>query len=393
MATEKFLPYGRHVIDQDDINAVTEALKSDMLTRGPKVQEFEKAVAEFCGAEYAVAFNNGTSALSAAYFAGDLKPNDRVLTTPNSFFGTIAYPVQMGAKTVFIDIDPSTGNMDLELLGCNLFEPSTRSKTFVVPVHFAGIAVDMQKIQSMIRETSTIVIEDAAHAIGSSYPSGEMVGSCAYSDMTIFSFHPVKNITTGEGGMVTTNYKHIYDRLLLFRNNGLVRTPELQEKMGPWYYEIHAATGNYHLTDFQCALGLSQLKKLKHFAIKRRNLVSHYREELMSVPGISLFHPSHDPRTCYHIMVAQFDFQAMGIDRASFMAYLKEEGVGSQVHYIPLYDHPVMKKSDIDLAPYFPNMTSYYSKTLSLPLFPEMKKQDVKEICKIITKKMKAARR
>lgn len=377
-----FIPYGHQSINEEDIAAVTEALKGDLITRGPKVEAFEKQIASYCGAEYAVAFTSGTTALYASYFAIDCGPKDRVLTSPNTFIATTAYPSQKGATVVFVDIDRSSGNMDLEQVEANLHYPSIQGRLIIAPVHFSGIAIDMQRLQTMIKASNVAIIEDAAHALGSSYPSGEKVGSCAYSDLTIFSFHPVKTLTTGEGGMVTTNDPELYQRLKLFRNSGIVR--DFPDPFpDPWYYEVQELAGQYHMTEFQAALGLSQFKRLDAFIEKRRALVKRYRERLSGVSSIRLFDSSYDPLTAYHLMVVQMTSKK---SRTAIMDGLNKAGIGSQLHYIPLYRHPCYRRLMGDIEEYFPEMEAYYSSALSLPLYYDLTLEDVDRISETLLK-------
>lgn len=377
-----FLPYAKQSIHPDDIAAVAAALNEDLITRGPPVKAFEEAIASYCGASYAVAFCNGTAALMAAYFAAELNPFDRVVSTPNTFIASVGIPVRMGIPVSFVDIDCKTGNMDLEGLKPFFQIPSSRGRPFVVPVHFAGIAMDMDALNHSLSHPDVVVIEDAAHAIGSSYPTGEKVGSCAYSDMTMFSFHPAKTVTTGEGGMVTTNNLDYYRRLLLYRDNGIVR-----EKAGlqiPGYYEVQAVTGNFHLTSFQGALGLSQLKRLEDFILKRRRLVKLYRSYLKGIPHLSLFTDEFDAQTAFHLMVVQIDFSKYRTKREAVMESLKRKGIGTQVHYIPLYRHPVLKHSSDEWEGKFPETESYYAQALSLPLYFDLKEKEVERVCKAL---------
>ncbi len=372
--TEYFLPYGRQTITNDDQKAVIDALSGEIITRGEPVEQFERAIAEYCGAEHAVAFTNGTAALQASYWALEISCHDRIVASPNSFVASII-GLQGGAQVEFPDIDRSTGGITLKTAEPFLNRAKTRGRTFLVPVHFAGIACDMQEIEQEICDPEMVIIEDAAHAIGSSYPSGEKVGSCAYSDLTIFSFHPVKTITTGEGGMVTTNDAKLAERLRLFRNNGMVHHPE----EGPWCYRVETLTGNFNMTSFQAALGLSQLKRLDDIAAKRRALVKKYREKLK---GVRLFDEKHDDRTCYHLFVTQMDFKKRG--REAFMNQLHDKGVGSQVHYIPLYRQPVVSKGE-QWIERCPEMEAYYKRALSLPLYPEMTPEDVERVAEAMS--------
>jgi dTDP-4-amino-4,6-dideoxygalactose transaminase len=375
-----FLPYAKQSIHQDDITAVGVALNEELITRGPPVKAFEEAIASYCGASYAVAFSNGTAALMAAYFAADLNPFDRVLSTPNTFIASIGVPVRMGIPVSFVDIDCKTGNMDLEGIKSFFKIPSSRGRPFVVPVHFAGIAMDMDALNHSLSHPDVVVIEDAAHAIGSHYPTGEKVGSCAYSDMTIFSFHPAKTMTTGEGGITTTNNPDYYRRLMLYRDNGIVR--ESAGLQIPGYYEVQEITGNFHLTSFQGALGLSQLRRLEDFILKRRRLVKLYRSYLKEMSHLRLFTDEFDEQTAFHLMVVQIDFSRYGTTREAVMESLKRKGIGTQVHYIPLYRHPVLKHSSEDWKEKYPVTEHYYSQALSLPLYFDLKEKDVERVCK-----------
>lgn len=384
----KKIPYARQSINSDDIIAVSEALKSDLITRGCQVEAFEKACSEYCGSLYAVAFNNGTAALMAAYHAAGLSAYDRLITTPNTFIATVGAAVHCQTTPLYVDIDRSTGNFALEQVQINLEEHySSRGRLIVAPVHFAGIAVDMAKLDRMICQQGTIVIEDAAHAFGSLYPDGQKVGSCAWSHMTIFSFHPNKNITMGEGGVVTTNDKELAYKLTLYRNNGIERDPFYLEKPpGPWYYEVKEITGNYNVTEMQAALGLSQLKRIDKFIGKRRDLITHYRERFQNIPHIKLFSSESDWRTAPHLFVLQIDFAAYQTTRREVMMQLKDWGIGTQVHYIPLYKHPCFSKGREDISAYFPEMEAYYAQALSLPLYYDLAMEEVDYVCDCLLK-------
>jgi UDP-4-amino-4,6-dideoxy-L-N-acetyl-beta-L-altrosamine transaminase len=374
MSEKKFLPYAKQSVTTEDINAVIEAIGSDWITRGPMVEDFEEGIAEYCGAVYAVAFSSGSAALDAASHAAQVGAFDRVITTPNSFVATAGPAIRRGATPVFVDIDPKTGNLDLEQLKYTVETPSTRGKQVIIPVHFSGIAVDMESLNRSLVNPESIVIEDAAHALGSSYNDGQKVGCCFHSDMTVFSFHPAKTITTGEGGMVTTNDRELFERLREFRNNGIEKPLDHPD---PWYYEVKALTGNFNFTDFQAALGLSQLNRLDATVLKRRELVTRYREKLKDVPHLCLFSEDSDDRTCHHLMIVQIDFDAYGISRSETMHRLLEKGIGTQVHYIPVYRHPFFKDKKGDISEYFPKMERYYAQALTLPLYSSMGLSDV----------------
>lgn len=379
-----FLPYAHQSIDADDIANIVESLKKDLITRGPLVEAFEKAIADYCGARYAVAFNSATSALSAACGVIDAGPFDRVLTTPNTFVATVGTAMARQAVPVFIDIDRNTGNMDLDQLTLNLKHPFSRGKMIIMPVHFAGIAMDMQALDSQISNPDTFVIEDAAHAIGSYYPSGQKVGSCEFSDMTVFSFHPAKTMTTGEGGMVTTNDERLFHRLKRFRNNGIERDPAFlrDEAAGPWYYEVHELTCNYNFTEFQAALGISQLKRLDQFVEKRRHLMKTYRQLLSGMEHVKLFTDVYDDNTAFHLCVVQIDFDRFKTNRTEVMQKLYRKGIGTQYHYIPIYRFPFFKDQSGDISPYFPEMEKYFSQALSLPLYADLNVEDVERVVK-----------
>jgi UDP-4-amino-4,6-dideoxy-L-N-acetyl-beta-L-altrosamine transaminase len=378
-----FLPYAKQSISDADLKAVHDALKGEVITRGAEVTNFENAVAETCGAQYAVAFSSGTAALMATFFAAELTPYDRVISSPNTFIATVGSALQMGIKPRLIDIDLNTGNMDLELLKEELKAQSTRGRPFIVPVHFSGIAVDMQAFDSLINHPDAVVIEDAAHALGSYYPSGEKVGSCVYSQMTIFSFHPAKTITTGEGGMVTTNDEKLYHRLQLFRDNGIERwAPFLKKPSALGYYEVQAVTGNFNFTSFQAALGLSQFSRLEEFIAKRHSLVKHYRQLLKGMEHIRLLADDFDDHTAFHLFVVQIDFASYKTSRDQVMRTLKERGVGTQVHYIPLYRHPALQIPDDEYHLTFPAMETYYSQTLTLPLYFDLTIEEVEKVCR-----------
>ncbi len=385
MSTRPFIPYARQSINAADIAEVGRALSGDVITRGACVEAFEKAMALYCGAQYAVAFNSGTSALLAAGYAAKISASDCLITTPNTFVATVAMGMQRQAAPILVDIDRDTGNLDLQQVEHTLAERrSSRGKTIIAPVHFAGIPVDMQRLDRMVRSPDAVVIEDAAHALGSRYLDGQMVGCCAWSQMTIFSFHPAKTITTGEGGLVTTNDPDLYHRLRLFRNNGIERDPSrLRADVSAQYngyYETQDLTCNYNFTDFQAALGLSQLQRIDQFIVKRRELMSHYRRLLHEVPNIRLFTADHDAKTAFHLCVMQIDFAYYNISRAQVIAQLREEGVGVQVHYIPLYRHPCFQRACGDISEYFPNMEGYYAQALSFPLYYDLSMEDVEYV-------------
>jgi dTDP-4-amino-4,6-dideoxygalactose transaminase len=381
MSYDQYLPYAKQHISKEDIEAVQNALTQPIITRGPLVESFEQEIAAYCKVKYAVAFNNATAALTAAYCVADLGPRDRVISSPNSFIASISPAFEKGAIPIFVDIDRNTGNLNLEHVALNLNYDQSIGKTAVVPVHFSGIPVDVQAIDAAVIDHRTIIIEDAAHAIGSCYQDGSKVGSCQWSHMTIFSFHPAKNMTTGEGGIVTTNDFELYHRLKLFRGNGIERDPQyLSDVPYPGYYEVQFLSGNYNFTEMQAALGLSQLKKLPQFIEKRQNLMKIYQKELSEIEYVRLFNPSEELSIAYHLCVVQIDFVAYKTTRNAVMKKLQEMGIGTQVHYIPLYRHPFFTKSVSDISEYFPEMETYYAQALSLPLYYDLSEEDVERV-------------
>ena len=372
MTTKQFIPYTRQEIDEADIQAVAEALKKPLITRGDFVQAFEKEVAAYVEAPFALAFNSGSSALNGVAFALGLGPQDRVISTPNTFISTVGSTIERGANPVFIDIDPYTGLWQNDLALVNLHTEHSRGRDILMPVHFTGATVDMKFLNKNLTPEAHIV-EDAAHAFGSTYSDGKKVGASHLSDMTVFSFHPSKTITTGEGGMVTTHSEELYELLKLARNNGIYNS----DSLFPGSYDVLDLTCNYNFTDFQAALGLSQLKKVDRFIKKRRSLVAYYREKLQSIPEIVPLSGEQDDRSAHHLFVVLIDFKKFGKDRRTVMQSLKEKGVGTQLHYIPLYHHPIFKDHVGDISEFFPQTEFYYERALSLPLYTQLEKEEI----------------
>lgn len=339
------IPYGHQSIDDDDVAAVVAALRSEWLTQGPAVEEFERAFAGRVGAAHAVAFANGTAALHSACFAAGLGPSDTVATTALTFSASASCARFVGAGVRLLDIDPHTLNLDPDHLPGDI--------DALVAVHYAGLPVQLDRLNRRPR----VVIEDAAHAIGASTPLGP-VGSCARSDMCCFSFHPVKTITTGEGGMVTTNSEELAERLRHFRSHGMERKPE----HGDWYYEISDLTPNYRLTDIQAALGSSQLRKLERFVKERNDLAARYYERLEGSPVVL---PPDAPAGTVH---GRHLFPVRVPDRTRVFKAMRSAGIGVQVHYVPLYRHPLHGAwtSPTD----FPQTEAAYEALMSLPLYP-----------------------
>lgn len=392
--TDEFIPYARQSINASDLQSVSAALNSPLITRGPYVEKFEQSIADYCGATYAVAFNSGSTALLAACYAVKVNAFDRLISTPNTFVATIGSAVQFGATPKFLDIEPLTGNINLKQIEYTLEQPYSRGRPIIAPVHFAGIPVDVAAIDEALKDPEAIIIEDGCHALGSCYKSGKRVGSCEHSQMTIFSFHPAKTITTGEGGMVTTNDEQLYRNLKLYRNNGIERSSDyLENSPKPWYYEVQELTNNTHLTELQAALGLSQLDRLDAFISKRRQLVALYRKLLKGAPHLTLFTDEYDHRTAFHLFVVQIDFAAYHTTREHVMEALAAQGIGTQVHYIPVYSHPHFRRMCGDISDYFPAMEDYYAKALSLPLYFDLTFEQVERVADTLLKTLKGNQR
>ena len=386
---KKSHPYSRQYIDQEDINAVSEVLKQDIITRGKSVENLEKAILEYCGAQYAIAFCNGTAALKAAYFAANISPHDIILTTPNTFIATVTAALSLEkSKIKFIDTDINSGNLNLNLLKQAIREYKTsQGKKIIVPVHYAGNPIDMQKLESMVKEPSTFIIEDAAQALGASYgKNGPKVGSCEWSDITIFSLHPTKSITSGEGGIVTTNCPILAQKLRLFRNNGITHIPKDQKNPSeePWYYEAQAITGNYNISEIHASLGLSQFKKLDTFVKKRRKILSWYNKELSGNKVIIPLTTNNESYGTGNLCPILIDFEKLKINRQKLMQKLLDNGIQTQVHYIPLYRQPIFNLPK-EIKKRFPQEEKFYSQVLSFPVSFLLERKDITKICKILT--------
>jgi UDP-4-amino-4,6-dideoxy-N-acetyl-beta-L-altrosamine transaminase len=371
------IPYGKQLIDEEDITAVISVLRSDFLTQGPKVTEFEKTICDYTGAKYCVAVANGTAALHIATAALQIKPGYEGITSPITFVASSNCMVYNGIKPQFADINAITYNIDPEKIKRKI----TEKTKLLIPVHFAGQLCDMKTIHQIAIKNNLFVIEDAAHAIGSRYEDGTPVGNCKYSDMTIFSFHPVKTITTGEGGAVTTNNPELYQKLLLLRSHGITKDPAiLSSNPGPWYYEMKIEGFNYRMCDMQAALGVSQMRKLDMFATRRREIVAKYNNAFRGIDKIKTPYENPDVLSCFHLYVLQFDFDKVEMTRPELMKALANKGVGSQVHYIPVHTQPFYKEQFGYSWGDYPIAEAYYNSALSLPLYASMSDEDVNEV-------------
>jgi len=365
------IPYGKQWIDEDDIEAVVEVLKSDWLTCGPKVDEFERLIADYCNAKYAVAFSSGTAALHGAYNALGIKPGDEIITTPLTFSATSNGAVYCGGKPVFADVKPDTLNID----GAKIEEKINSKTKAIAIVDFAGQPCDFDAILAIAKKHNLPIIEDAAHALGSQYNglagSPQKIGSMA--DLTILSFHPVKTICSGEGGMVLTNSEEFFKKMRNFRHHGIVKKPEV----GPWYYEIEELGYNYRLTDIHCALGISQFKKLDKFVARRRAIVEKYQKAFKSISEIILIKEESFAKSAWHIYPVQFDLAKLKIGRKEIFEQLGERGIKCQVHYAPVHFMPFYQKTFGYKKGDFPIAEQYYQRAITLPLFPKLTDKEV----------------
>lgn len=359
------IPYGRQTIEDDDIQAVVDVLKSDYLTTGPKIAEFEKMVADYVGTKYAVAISNGTSALHAACYAAGIKHGDEVITTPLTFAASANCVLYCGGTPVFADIDPKTYNID----PADIRRKITDKTKAIIAVHLAGQPCDMDEIHKIAEEHHLIVIEDGAHALGSVY-KGKKVGSL--SDMTTFSFHPVKPITTGEGGMIVTDNEEFYQKMMLFRSHGITRDENLMTRNdGPWFYQQLDLGFNYRITDIQCALGCSQMKKLDRFLARRKEIVNRYNEAFEDCENIVTPYQLPDTESGWHLYI----IQVKNGDRRKVFEQLRECGIAVNVHYIPVYLHPYYQEhgyKDVHCR----NAEEVYSHIISLPLYPTLTEEE-----------------
>ena len=418
------IPYGRQDVSEDDIAEVVRVLRSDFLTQGPTVPLFEQSVADYCGAKYAVAVNSATSALHIACMALDIGPGDILWTSPITFVASANCAIYCGAEVDFVDIDPHTYNLSVDALTQKLEQAETSGKlpSVVVPVHLSGQSCDMAAIYALGQKYGFRIIEDASHAVGGRYRQ-EPVGNCRYSDITVFSFHPVKTMTTGEGGILVTDNEAYATKARVLRTHGMVRdysafsvfgkqTKEnarsLTSEIGPWIYEMQALGYNYRITDIQCALGRSQLKKLPKFIKRRQKIIDQYNKAFADLPWLKtpadggwrtvnseslsvpiVYSPSEVTDTMHpvissHLYTVQIDFKALGKARSQVMVELREKGVGTQVLYIPVYLQPWYQKTYGYALGKCPNAEAYYMKALSLPLHPTMTDADTKMVIELV---------
>lgn len=376
---DTYLPYGKQWIDDKDIQAVVDVLKSDYLTTGPTTSRFEREIAKVVDVKYAVAFANGTAALHGACFAAGIQENDEVITTPLTFVASANCVLYQGGKPVFADIDPNTYNISPQSVR-TLITEKTKA---IIPVDFTGQPADLDEIVTIAKENNLVVIEDAAHALGATYKR-RRIGSI--SDMTMFSFHPVKHITTGEGGVITTNNEDYYEKLIQFRSHGIIRNvSKLIENQGPWYYEMQFLGFNYRMTDIQAALGLSQLNKLKRFIEIRKQYVEMYNEAFQHIHGITIPFQSEESNSSWHLYIIRLNLERLSVGRKDIFEAMMKENIGVNVHYIPVHLQPYYKKLGYKKG-ICPNAEKLYEEIITLPLYPAMTVRDVKDVIQAVQK-------
>lgn len=373
------IPYSRQSIDKRDIAAIHKVLNSDWLTQGPKVREFEEALAKEIGAKFVVTFSSGTAALEAAYFSAGVKKGDEIITSPLTFAATANAALWTGAKVVFADVEKDTGNLDPK----DVLKKVTARTKAIVPVDYAGLPAKLNALRKIAKDCSAILIEDAAHSLGARY-YGKNIGGIA--DMTMLSFHPVKSITTGEGGAVSTQNRMLYERLKLFREHGITKDPKkfLLKNQGGWYYEMQELGHNYRLTDIQATLGISQLGKLHSFITRRRSLAKRYHKAFSVHKDLIVPVESGNLQSSWHLYPLRLAGSAVR-RRAEIFKKLRESGIGVQVHYIPVYLHPFYRKLGYKRKS-CPEAEAFYEAEISLPLFPELRSSDQKKVIKMVRK-------
>ena len=379
-----YIPYGRQDISQADIDAVVEVLRSDWLTQGPTIERFERAVAEYCGAKHAVAVTSATAGLHVGCLSMGLGAGDWLWTSPNTFVASANCGLYCGAQVDFVDIDPKTYNMSVDLLEAKLIDAEKEGKLpkVVVPVHFAGQSCEMQRIGELASRYGFHVLEDASHAIGARYKD-RAVGNCQYSDLAVFSFHPVKIVTTGEGGVVVTNNAELYEKLTRLRTHGITRKPDLmtEPSHGLWYYQQLELGFNYRMTDIQAGLGLSQMQRLDEFVERRRSLAARYDALLSDLP-LSLPAQHADTRSSWHLYVVRLQ-QARPAHRKVFEA-LRAARIGVNLHYIPVHLQPFYRNLGFNEGDY-PSAEQYYREAISLPLYPGLSEADRDRVVSVLT--------
>ena len=376
---EKLLPYGRQSIDDSDVQAVVEVLKSDWLTTGPKVGEFEERFAERVGARHAVSFSSGTAALHGSAFAAGLETGDEAITTPMTFCATANCVLYQGATPIFADVSPDTLNLDAEEVSAKL---NSHTKA-IFAVDYAGHPAPLDELGDLAKRHGALLVEDASHALGAEY-RGRRVGSIA--DLTVFSFHPVKHLTTGEGGMVATNDSRLAETLRRFRNHGISSEARQRQEAGQWYYEMVLLGFNYRLTDIACALGLSQLRKLDANLARRREIAALYTSAFSELPEIKVPMVRTQSNPAWHLYAIQLQLEMLSVGRGEIFRALRAENIGVNVHYIPVHLHPYYRERLGHKEGDYPVAEAAYKRLISLPMFHSMAGTDVKDVCHALRK-------
>lgn len=375
------ISYGHQTIEKDDVQAVVDALGSELITQGPRAEEFERRIAEYTGARYAVVVSSGTAALHIAMLAAGVAPGDRVLTSPLTFLASANAALYAGAEPVFADVEPDTGNISPR--GCASALQAHSGVKAVVPVHYAGHPARMEEIRSVAEARGAMVIEDACHALGARWKDSEgrwqVVGSCSHSDMAVMSFHPVKSITSAEGGVVTTNDRWLYERLKELRNHGVTRDPErfVYHGGGPWYYEMQYLGFNYRLSELHAALGANQMKKLDRFVSRRREIAAVYDRLFSAHSFVAAPAEKEWARSACHLYPVRVDFKGLGVKKTDFFEEMKRAGVSPQVHYIPVHLQPYYRKCFGFKPGDFPGAEAFYANEVSLPIYPTLTDEEV----------------
>jgi perosamine synthetase len=384
---KKYLAYGHQWIDNKDLSEVEKVLKSDFITQGSKIKEFEEAVAKYCKTKYAVAFSSGTAALHGAAFTAGIKQNDEVITTPMTFVASSNCVLYLNGTIKFADIQKDTHNIDPKEINKKI----TQKTKALLPVDYAGHPCDLDEIKEIANKRNIIVIEDASHSIGAEY-KGKKIGGL--TDLTVFSFHPVKHITTGEGGMVLTNNEEFYEKLLIFRTHGITKNPkQMIKNEGDWYYEMQILGYNYRLTDIQCALGLSQFKKIDKFIALRREMVKKYNDAFKDLDEIITPYEKSCVKSSYHLYTVQLRLEKLKTGRKQIFNALRAENIGIHVHYIPVHLQPYYMKNFGFKKGDFPIAEKYYECCLTIPLFPKMSNIDIDDVINSVKKVLKYYRK
>lgn len=383
------IPYGRQDITPADIQAVKTVLESDYLTQGPAVPAFEQKVADYCGASHAVAVNSATSALHIACLALGLGPGDMLWTSPITFVASANCALYCGAEIDFVDIDPQTANLSVDLLEekLRIAAKSGKLPKILIPVHLCGLPCEMKRIWELSREYGFRIIEDASHAIGARY-QGEPVGNCRYSEITVFSFHPVKIITTGEGGMAVTNHAEIASKMALLRSHGITRDHEMmtQEPDGPWYYQQIDLGFNYRMTDIQAALGISQMDRLDSYVSRRHELANRYQLMLADMP-VSTQIQRPDAYSAYHLFVIRLGVDSIKRSHRQVFESMREKKIGVNLHYIPVHTQPYYQRMGFDLGD-FPESEQYYEEAISLPMYASLTDSEQDQVVEALKKSL-----